>query len=462
MPISASLIPPRHGDFDFEQVEMTPTGGAQGVNAVANHQALTALENKLEQLFSPHARPANRDALAELVKSRAAALHEMGQTPDDVDQMIDKATRLDDLTLPVQGALGSTPFAVATVLLDEVPGITAQTTDNRAYTGFVAGSMSGAVDTFGNGLLTRTTEDSFWLKAPADKLEPVMQDAQAARTKETLKEAAIHSATAIQTFTARNVLRTVVSAAVTATKGPEAAATADTVVGSLGGMAAGAGYAVLMRKSDLTAHRAGAEYLFGRTDWQTQYKALQDSNFSTDPVVNGLKRAIKLPLDIATDTLKSVAGLATATSLTANGGALGGGFALSTHVRGAVTDMASREGWSPAAIGAVSHAVNVGLSALTFAAYGAAPVLTGPASESGTKFVQESIPAGAKVAGGKIAQGGRALGDFANQSLQGLAAMNGPTNAVTSGVERRAAAEANPAGQARRRGNAAPDEEAQV
>lgn len=465
IPPKISLTPPQLGPLPFapggadQHIELQPRGqsavqGATAVSTVNDHQNLMDLEKKLGDMFAPHETPENREALSALVKDRAGQLQAMGQTPADVERLLDKASRMDRVTLPVQGALGSMPFAVASVLLDQVPDITAKAAKSAAYTGFVAGALSGAVDTVGNGLMSRATHDTFWLKAPADVLEPVMQQAQAARLEATTGSRALETATASQTFTLRNAVRGLVAVAVTATQGPKAAAAADTVWGSAGGMAAGAGYATVMRKHDLQAHRAGPEYLFGRQDWKKQYETLRDCSPSRDPLLNGAKRLAKLPLDIVTDSAKSLASAVTASSISANALVLGGGSALSTLARSSIKEAAGKAGLPPAAIVAADQAANLGMSALSFGAYGAAGVLTDPASEAAVKILQEDVPPKAMSAatslGEGLAAGARMGGSLLTSSLNGLNAMAGQMG-VGTGAEMGANAVAGLANRVRQR-----------
>lgn len=392
-------FPPRVGahapvlpELSFVTERQNRAGAAAPISPVNDPQVLLDLEQKMSAIFAPHQTPENKQALGALVKDRAAQLQAMGQTAADVERLLDKATRMDRVTLPVQGAIGSVPFAVASVLLDKVPDITAKAAASAPYTGFVAGSLSGAVDAVGSGMLSRATHDTFWLKAPADVLEPVMQQAQSDRASATHGSLALESAVAFQTFTLRNVVRGLVSTALHATHNPNAAAAVDTALSSAGGMAAGAGYATHMRKNDLNAHRAGPEYLFGRQDWKQQYETLRDCSPSRDPLINGGKRLAKLPLDIMTDTAKSLGKALSASSFAANGLALGGGGALTTTARSAINAAAAQAGLSAGALAAADGAANVGLSALSFGAYGAVAALSDPASEAAVKVLQEDVP----------------------------------------------------------------------
>ncbi|KAA0994883.1 hypothetical protein FQ192_12275 [Pseudomonas sp. ANT_J12] len=406
------------------QHEMQALGAstsASAATAITNGepQALTDLKAKMTELFRGDRTEENGAQMDALVQGRANKLHEMGIDSNAVDLLLDKAERMDRVTVPTQGAVGGLPFGVVTVVLDKVPGVTADAVGNPGYTGFIAGAMSGAADVVGAGLLTKATEDSMWLKAPADKLEDIMAASQKTKTEANPLKQAGQSATALQTFTVRNVARLAVAASLNATVGPKAAAAADTAIGSLGGMAAGSGYAMLMHKHQKAAGLVGGAQLFGRKDWEKQIIELRDCSPSRQ-YINGAKRAAKFPLDVATDTLSSVRKVFEGGNLLTNGGALAGGFALTSMARNAAKTAALSHGLPAGAVAAADHAVNVAGSALTFAAYGAAGVLAGKATDKGVKVIQEDIPPKAqKLADGAqkgIETGAKATGKFAGDT----------------------------------------------
>ncbi|KAF1032704.1 MAG: hypothetical protein GAK37_00375 [Pseudomonas sp.] len=421
LPELAFEVERRNQGIQMQPLGQPAVGGAAPVSSVNDPQVLLDLEQKMADIFAPHETPENRQALGALVKDRAGQLQAMGQTAADVERLLDKATRMDRVALPAVGAMGSAPFAVASVLLDRVPAMTAKTASSPAYTGFVAGSFSGALDTAAGGVMGRALHDAMWLKAPAEALEPVMQEAQAAKAQENPGGRALQSAAAYQTFSLRNVARGLVATALVGTGHPKTAAAMDTVLGSAGGMAAGAGYVTVMRGNDLHAHRAGPEYLFGRKDWKKQYETLRDCSPTRDPLINAGKRLAKLPLDMMTDTAKALGGVISATSATTNGLALGGGSALSTMARAAVKGAAAKAGLSPAIVAAADSATNIGLSAITFGAYGALGVLTGPASEAVSKTLQEEVPAKAMSAASAVAEGLSTAAEAGANAVAGLA-----------------------------------------
>ncbi|MEB0223840.1 hypothetical protein [Pseudomonas sp. 10S4] len=419
-PLSSSRTQPLIDRNEIEMQPPTSTNAAASTSATAaitsgDPQVLHDLKTKMTELFRGDRTDTNGEAMDALVEGRANRLHELNYSSADVDRLLDKAERMDRVTVPTQGAVGGLPFGVVTVVLDKVPGVTADATGNPGYTGFIAGAMSGAADVVGGGVLAKTTEDSLWLKAPADKLETIMADSQKAKSEAHPIKQAGQSALALQTFSVRNVVRLGAAAALNATAGPKVAAAFDTAIGSAGGMVAGAGYAVLMHNNQKAAGLVGGAQLFGRKDWEDQFKEL-DKCSPSRPYINGAKRAAKFPLDVATETLSSVRKVFEGGNLLTNGGALAGGFALTGMARNAAKQAALNQGLPKGAVAAADHAVNVAGSALTFAAYGAAGVLAGKAADKGVKVIQEDIPPKAlklakKVQDG-IEEGAKDTGEF--------------------------------------------------
>ncbi|MXR30178.1 hypothetical protein [Pseudomonas sp. PICF6] len=405
-PVSLRTLESRHVD-DARSTHLERTGDVSSVDG-DNSPELIALKDKLDGLFEPHRTAENHEAINALIHDRAVELKEMGETPETVEALLDKAARMDRVTAPVQGGVASVPFAAASVVLDKAPKVTAHVADNPALTGFVAGAFSGAVDAVGGGLLARATHDTYWLKPPPETLEPVMQQALTSKKEETRVSNAGECALSWQTFSARNAVRLVVAGAMNATVGPKAASAVDTAITSAGSLAAGAGYAHLMNKNDLQAHRAGPAYLLGRTDWKTQYQALKEST-PLSPLANGAKRMAKLPLSLLTDVTPALSGAVSFSSLVSNAGVLGGGFALTSLARDAAKDLATQKGLGPGEVAVVDHTVNLAMSALTFGSYGVASVATEPLSDAAVKVLQEDVPAKAQEVADATLETGKAL-----------------------------------------------------
>lgn len=348
-----------------------------------------ALRAKLQQLFEPHITGQNREAFQQLIDQRAIRLNEMGETPESVEATLAKGQKLDRLSQGVVGAARSVPFAIASRLIDTVPGLTAFAKTPQMV-GFIAGLFSGAVDTVGggSGLLKKATSDTQWLTAKPEQLEAVMADAAKAR-EPGLGRTAAEVTVAFQTYSLRNVLR-IGTAAVGADKLSEkGAAELDSWMSAAGGVAAGvASYAGLNAVSEQN-HRVGPEYLLGRQDWEAQYTALKEVNPWKDPLINGGKRLLQIPVDATTETLASIRNLGTATNLTLSVGILGGGFAGAVAAKVAATEAAQKAGIGAVGTAAIGQAVNTAVSAPVFGVWTAAAVLGGPVFDKAASLIQE-------------------------------------------------------------------------
>ena len=368
-------------------------GSTRWVNAVVgiadpeHSPNSVALRAKLNQLFEPHITGQNREAFQQLIDQRAIRLNEMGETPESVEATLAKGQWLDRVSKATVGTVRSVPFAIASRLLDTVPGLTAMAS-TPAMVGFVAGVFSGAFDCIGDGLLKRATSDTQWLTAKPDELETVMADAAKAREPSSMRTT-LEVGAAFQTYSLRNVLRTGAAALAAEKMSPKGAAELDSWMATAGGPVAGGAAYLAWNRMDENNHRIGAEYLLGRRDWETRYTALKEVNPWKDPLINGGKRLLKLPVDMATDGLQSIRKFGTATSVVQNLGALGGGFAGVISARAAVAKAAEKAGVGPVAQAAISHTVNTFASAPVYFAWTSGAVLAGAAADKAASLIQE-------------------------------------------------------------------------
>ncbi len=94
------------------------------------------------------------------------------------------------------------------------------------------------------------------------------------------------------------------------------------------------------------------------TDWLDAYNAIKSASYA-GAALNAGKRVAGLPLDVATDGLKAVRSLVSATGLAQNGLALAGGFAGV----GKLQEIATKNITDPATKAAVSQLTNMAGSA---------------------------------------------------------------------------------------------------
>ncbi len=402
-----------HGSFRSE-VGGAAGASTSGVNVVvgvedpANSPNAHALREKLTKFFEPHVTGQNREAFTQLIEQRATRLNEMGETPESVEATLAKGQNLDRVAKTVVGAVNSVPFGAASRLLDTVPALTAFAS-GPAMVGLVGGTIAGVANTVGVDLLKRATADTQWLTAKPEQLDPVMAEAAKTREPSQLRSFA-ESSLNLQTFTARNVLRTGI-AAMTMTNVPEKkesetpAETADRTakekhnvnaknndswISASGSVVSGGASALIQQGINEHYHRTGPEYLLGRQDWETQYTALKEVNPFKDPLINAGKRLAQLPVDIATGSLEATRKAFTASALMENVGMLGGGFAAVSVAQAAAKKTAAEAGLGERGVDVVGQAVNAALGGPVFAAWAGASIMTDPAAEKAANFLQEN------------------------------------------------------------------------
>jgi hypothetical protein len=323
------------------------------------------------------------------VEDRVQKLMEMGETAESIKATFAKGRRHDIGAAAARGFVGSIPFGVASRLLDTVPAIGDRVvsalnttpgikeTPNAFKRGLADGLVSGVADHIGTEALTPAMRNLQWLSSPAEDLDETMHKAQV-RAQAGLLRAVAQNAAAMQTFTARNVVRGIVGAAITATRYAAAATETDSWIGAIGSPLSGAGFNLVNRHLDERAHRTGPEYLLGRTDWEQQYCALKDATWA-GAAANGAGRVAKAVVNTVDATLSAPHTLLRASSLAMNGGALGLGLAaVGMATEGAAT-LAQKSGASATGVVAAQHAARTLSSAGVFASWTSAEILTQPA-----------------------------------------------------------------------------------
>lgn len=396
--------------------ESQASSSVQSVNS-ATEDNLRGITDCLQDIFAAHKLPGNDSAahahnqqIDALINSRARCLHDKEQTPAMIRDTFAKAQKLDRLATTASGALRAMPFAAASVLQYMKPAINKGDwlpTPLKPLTPFIAGAMSGVMDQVGTGVMNRATGNAHYLTAPTERLHDVMA-ASVKRNEPGLMKQAVDMGVAVQTYTARNAVRTVLAPALASH--PTAQGAVDISVSALGGLAANAGFSNRMQSVQERDHLRGAAFVLGlkdkepkadlkdETDWLHAYEAIQSASYS-GAALNAGKRVAGLPVDIATDGLKAVRSLVSATSLMQNGVALAGGFAGVGKLQELATENVTR----PAAKAAVSQLTNLAGSAGVFAAWTTAAVATGPATEKAESFLQDTVKSAASSVSSYVA-----------------------------------------------------------
>ena len=362
----------------------TGTTAAVAIGPVTAEQDLAnrtgAIKAQLTRVFEPHMNGANREAFEALIDDRSRTLANDGETAESVDAVLTKGSRLDRAAHDTVGFLRSVPFGAASIALDFAPAVTGNGSITAPLAlSAIAGLVSSAADTVGNGLMKRATSDTQWLVADNAELEPVMQEAAQA-VKPSLTTQAVEGSLTFQTFTARNVLRTVVQPVVTKTVDAQTGSKVDSVMAAVGSPLSGMAAYDLQHSIDKSKHRIGPEYLLGRQDWHQRYKDLK--NYGVGNAAMGIaKRVGSLPLDAMRDGSKSLQALVTPTGLVSGLGALAGGITAIGMAQTAAVNAARNAGISPAGVAAAGKATVTATMAPVLAAWVTTAVMTQPLAD---------------------------------------------------------------------------------
>ncbi len=363
---------------------------AIGVEAPEHSPNTVALREKLDRFFEPckqHITPQNREALEQLIDQRAVRLNEMGETPESIDATMAKGQKLDRCTQPLVGFVRSIPYGGAAGIIGGVHS--EPPTGDTALTSFSHGAYGGAADKImgGTGLLKNATSDTLWLTANPKELEPVIADATKAR-EPSLTRRAVESAATVQTFSLLNATQT----ALVPAKAKMAEKTVKTMSASfsaVGTALMGALSASIQHRINENKHRTGPEYLFGHQEWEAKYTALKNYT-AREAMGNFGKRAAQLPVDIATNSLKSIRDFGTAGSLVKNLGGLGGGYALTTIASENIRRLAKKQGLDKVSTELLRGSADTVGGAVSFAAWGAAGVVVDPLAEKASRSIRDN------------------------------------------------------------------------
>jgi hypothetical protein len=346
----------------------SPANRASSVSEISiNITNENALKDFLQGIFKPHINNLNQKKFDALIEHRAARLNQKGETPKSVIETLSKGRRFDLASQATSGFARSGPFGVASRVFDTAPSLTSFA-KTPAQVGAVVGIGTGVADTFGGTVMQPATlEDIDWMTAKPTELEPVMAEAYAA-VEPSLWRSAVEVGAAFQAFSLRNLLRAVIAPLVTGVAGVTQAANVDSWVAAVGSPVSGAAAYLVMNQFNEAAHRKGPEYLLGRLDWEQRFDQLKNATWGTQ-LKGGMERAAKLPVDVATRGLQGAKDLLTATNLSKNVGALGGGIAGISTATTAASMAAKNLGVSPVGVSAIKHAVSTALFAPVVAAW---------------------------------------------------------------------------------------------
>ncbi|MCF5802539.1 type III effector [Pseudomonas tremae] len=390
----------------------------------AEHANLQGITDYLkDHVFAAHKLPLNdpsadqdavhahNEQIDNIVDSRARRLFDAGETPASIAETFAKAEKFDRMAATASAALRAAPFAAASVLQYIRPAVSEGNwlpAPLKPLAPLLPGALSGVMDQVGTTVMNRATSDLHYLSTSPDKLHDAMA-ASVKRHAPSVMRQALDMSLGVQTYTARNAVRTVLAPALASN--PAVQGAVDISVSAAGGLAANAAFGNHMVGVQARDHQRGGAFVLGikdkepkadlneETDWLDAYNAIKSASYS-GAALNAGKRVAGLPLDVATDGLKAVRSLVSATSLAQNGLALAGGFAGV----GKLQEMATKNITHPAAKAAVSQATNLAGSVGVFAGWTTAAVVTDPAVKKAESFIQDKVKSAASSATGYVAE----------------------------------------------------------
>ncbi|MBR7964505.1 hypothetical protein KDW41_29290 [Burkholderia vietnamiensis] len=408
------------------------------------------IQELLEGYFAPHittGEATNREDFDRLISGRVSQLLDMGESKESIEMTFSKAAKLDIAAEAGRGFVGSLPFGVMSRILDTHPALSdtlvagldvlpgIKDTPDVFKGGVAAGLASGVADHIGSQALGPAMENNQWLSSSSDVLEEPMKNAKEA-AQASMTRTVVENAVAIQTFSARNVLRGVVGPTMTAAHRAAAAVQTDSWLAAVGSPLAGAGFSLINRHFAAQGHRIGPAYLLGRIDWKEQYIALKAATWK-GAVANGAGRVAKAGINLVNATVSAPRSLLTATSLTTNVGALGAGLGAVAMATTSAGELAKKMGVNEAGVTAAEHAGRTLSSVGVFPSWTTAAIVTDPvvsvvrgAANAVGDLVQKGVSKGVLKSAEVAGKNTRAGADFAVPKLR-----NARDNMIRTGYE---------------------------
>jgi hypothetical protein len=319
---------------------------------IDRHRSTLPLRSLLQGYFKPYMDSSNEGRFNDLINERFRHLSAMGHDVNRIRQNMAKANHFDWATAAATGAVNATPFAWASLALDlsNAPVVAG---DLPAAQGALVGGVAGVTDVAGMRVLESGTQNARWLHTDPRNLEPVMQEALAARNTQmsTAQNAAL-----LQPYSARNVVRTMAAPMAQHLGGKPAADLTDTVIASGGGLVAGAGMGMLSRYFNQVNGSDSEAMLLAHKDWRNLYESLDQRTWN-DQIDSGIDRVGRFPGDLATGLSNMAQRVASPAGL-AEIGTLAGGFAGISWIKNAASAAATQAGYSPEMTRFVEQGVN--------------------------------------------------------------------------------------------------------
>ncbi len=414
--------------------------------AVQKQNEINLIATQLRQYF-----PGSND-LKEIVDTRAAELHDMGETPDSIAANMTKARQMDHISELAGGAVKAFPFAISGFASGAMKlglGVEGASVGMEALAGAIDGGTAMVLKSVGDKVFADTVKGTKWLEADASKLEPAMQEVL--KHRDGLGERLRLAPLGGQGFNGRNVVTSTVAALTK--NNPNAVSNTNNGLS----LAAGAAGGVLTNMASATH---GPEFLLGRTDWKEQYTALKDTSIGRQMASGGWDRTKTLAASLVKpqNYVKGVANIVSPNML-AEIGTLAGGVAganvvgnvvrnavgsaplssASTATIDAITNrLSAAQLSSPGAI-AKDRFLNVAMSSVAYAAQGVAGALVGPSSSAKDDWVDAKTDQLANTPAGK------AVSKAKTSSVEWMASLiRGKVENQTNDIEMQRPRNANP------------------
>ncbi|KGS12887.1 type III effector, partial [Pseudomonas coronafaciens] len=221
----------------MRSVSTTSSRDLQAITDYLKHHVFAA--HRFSVIGSPDERDAalaHNEQIDALVETRANRLYSEGETPATIAETFAKAEKFDRLATTASSAFENTPFAAASVLQYMQPAINKGDwlpTPLKPLTPLISGALSGAMDQVGTKMMDRARGDLHYLSTSPDKLHDAMA-ASVKRHSPALGRQVVDMGIAVQTFSALNVVRTVLAPALASR--PSVQGAVDFGVSTAGGL----------------------------------------------------------------------------------------------------------------------------------------------------------------------------------------------------------------------------------
>lgn len=421
-PVSSPETPPRSSTSSIESFRT-----AYSEHDIQRRQGIT---NLLTDIFAAHKlRPSDienadhekirmqNDKIDRLIESRTEKLFAAGQTPNDIRRVLEKANLLDSASVAACSVVNGLPFAATLIVQYLKPEVLAMFGSSAAGQWGGSALQACLADRFMAPTLENVTADAQYLKSPADKLHPAMQDSlkekEPGALQSTLEEGALW-----QSYLPRNLLRMEVIPAV-ASVNPQLAATLDGLGTPITGVMAGMLTALVRMQMQEGRDLLGPALLFGRMDaeekdefeeedWLKNYQAIDNASYSSH-ALQGLIRLFDMPKTFLADFISGKSLKSTVepeslySSIALTGSFAGVGEAQAVAVQTAIANGAGPGIQELARLGTITT-----LSIPAFALYGMGYAGGKPGAEKADEWLRHDH---------QLAEKGRALATSAGSSL---------------------------------------------